>query len=117
MSETSQIRRPRELVVSSILQHAFSQFELQYFLSACVPLPSPTAAVARDKRHSKAVLLAALRMQDASYPGSSFIQSPLMKGVGTTTKTMSALSVATETSVVARTKSLSLMPGRYGVFS
>lgn len=40
-----------------------------------------------------------------------------MKGVGTTTKTMSAPSVATETSVVATIKSLSLMPGRYGVFS
>lgn len=40
-----------------------------------------------------------------------------MKGVGTTTKTISAPSVATDTSVVAVISSLSLMPGRYGVFS
>ena len=43
--------------------------------------------------------------------------SPLTKGVGTTTKTMSACAVASATVVVATISSLSLIPGRYGVFS
>lgn len=43
--------------------------------------------------------------------------SPLTNGVGTTMNTISAPSVATDTSVVASISSLSLMPGRYGVFS
>lgn len=42
---------------------------------------------------------------------------PLMKGVGTTMKTMLAPSAASDTSVVATTSSLSLIPGKYGVFS
>lgn len=47
-----------------------------------------------------------------------YLQSiPLTNGVGTTTNTMPAPSVAAATSVVVTIRSLSGTPGRYGVFS